>query len=63
MPLKGRNSLSNPYRNWKVTMKEVGGDVLTPELHGPYDLEDVKKQFGLEEPDVDWYTINEIKNE
>lgn len=55
--------MSKPYRNWKVTIKEVGGDVLTPELHGPYDLEDVKKHFGLEEPDVEWYSIEEIKNE
>lgn len=44
--------MSKPYRKWKVTMKEVGGEVLTPELHGPYDLEDVKKHFGLEENDV-----------
>ena len=55
--------MSKPYRKWKVTMKEVGGEVLTPEIHGPYDLEDVKKHFGLEENDVLWYNIEEIKDE
>lgn len=55
--------MSKPYRKWKVTMKEVGGEVLTPELHGPFDIDDVKDHFGLEEPDVEWYSIEEIKNE
>ncbi len=55
-------AMSKPYRRWKITIKEIWGDILTPELHGPYDLEDVKKHFGLKENDVLWYNIEEIKN-
>ena len=52
--------MSKPYRKWKVAIKEVGRELpIHTELHGPYDLDDVKEHFGLEEPDVEWYTINE----
>ena len=56
--------MSKPFRKWKVTIKEVFSELpIHTELHGPFDLEDVKDHFGLEEPDVDWYNIEEIKNE
>ena len=33
---------------------------ITSELHGPYNREDVIKHYGLDEPDVEWYKIEEI---
>ena len=51
-------------RHWKVVIKEVCNPVLlTPELVGDYELEDVRKHFGLDEQDVEWYTITEITKE
>lgn len=51
-------------RHWKVVIKEVCNSVLlTPELVGDYELEDVRKHFGLDERDVEWYTITEITKE
>lgn len=51
-------------RHWKVTIKEVGNPrLLTPELVGDYELEDVRKHFGLDDRDVEWYTITEITKE
>ena len=45
-------------------IKEVCNPVLlTPELVGDYELEDVRKHFGLDEQDVEWYTITEITKE
>lgn len=55
--------MNKPFRKWKVTIKEVFSELpIHTELHGHFDLEDVKDHFGLEEPDVDWYNIEEIKN-
>lgn len=51
-------------RHWKVVIKEVGNSVLlTPELVGDYELEDVRKHFGLDEQDVEWFTITEVTKE
>jgi len=59
-----RKNKSKPYREWKVIIKKEFCELpIYNELHGPYDLDDVKDHFGLEEPDVDWYNIEEIKNE
>ena len=55
--------MSKPYRKWKVTIKEVARELpIHTELYGPWELDEVRDHFGLEEPDVDWYTINEINN-
>lgn len=51
-----------PFRKWKVTIKEVDHEKIETEYHGHYDLDDVREHFGLLEPDVDWYSIEEIKN-
>lgn len=54
--------MSKPYRKWKVTIKEVGRELpIHTEMHGLYDLDDVREHFGLTEPDVEWYNIEEIK--
>ena len=46
---------------WKVTIKERAMQhTITSELHGPYNREDVIKHYGLDEPDVEWYKIEEI---
>lgn len=55
------NSNGKPYREWKVTVKEVGRDAIVTEYHGHYDLDDVKEHFGLKEPDVEWFSIEEKK--
>lgn len=52
------------FRNWKITVKEVGREEQTlPILSGEYELEDVRRILKLEEPDVEWYTIEEAKDE
>ena len=49
-------------KHWKVKVKEKGNEnILTPELMGDYDEDYVKKFFGLEEDDVEWYVIEEYK--
>lgn len=54
----------NEYRHWKVTIKEKAmGYPITSELHGVYDEKDVKDHYGLDEDDVEWYKIEEIKHE
>ena len=50
------------YRHWRVTIKERW--MINPmhtELRGPYDKADVIKHYGLEQPDVEWYTLTEVK--
>lgn len=55
---------SKPFRKWRVTAKEVSCELpIHTELHGPFDIDDVKDHFGLEGNDVEWYNIEEIKNE
>lgn len=55
--------MSKPYRKWKVTIKEVASELpIHTEMHGNYDLEDVREHFGLESPDVEWYNIEEDKS-
>lgn len=52
---------NKPIRHWKVSIKEVSGAVLNTEMHGHYEIEDVREHFGCQEPDVLWYRIEEIK--
>lgn len=48
------------YRHWKVTVKEYGKDnLLHPSVSGNYTEEQVIAFLGLNEPDVEWYTIEE----
>lgn len=50
------------YRYWKVTIKEVGND--TPLVTNYYGYADEKKLvefFGLKEPDVEWYKLEELE--
>lgn len=50
------------YRNWKVDIKEMHSDkVLHTDLKGCYNINDVIEFFGLNEPDIEWYTITEYK--
>lgn len=52
------------YRRWVVEAKEKYSDsILCPELQGYYDRNDVIKFFGLNEPDIEWYKITEIKED
>lgn len=47
---------------WKVSVKEVGNPmVLHPMAVGDYDLSDIRSLFGLEEDDVEWFTIERQK--
>lgn len=43
-------------------MQDSGG-VLNTELHGHYNLEDVRRHFGLDAPDVLWFNIQLIQND
>lgn len=53
---------NKPYREWEITIKEVGRELpIHTKRNGYYDLDDIRDYFGLEEPDVEWYTINEKK--
>lgn len=48
-------------RHWKIRLKERGADhVLTPEYIGYHDREEVIEFFGLENPEVEWYEIEEV---
>lgn len=49
-------------KHWTVTTKEVGNPKpVVTRLDGDYELEDVRDFLGLEEPDVEWYTIEPVK--
>lgn len=51
------------YNHWRVTIKEKAMKYpITTELHGNYDEKDVVEFYGLEEPDVEWYTIEELND-
>ena len=47
-------------RTWKVTIKEEMCDKpITTTYRGDLDYEGVKKFFGCDQPDVEWYKIEE----
>lgn len=54
----------NRRKHYRVTIKEIGKDgVLTPQFHGEIDRAGLIKFFGLNEPDVEWYKIEELTDE
>jgi len=50
-----------PYRYFELTTKEKGGAVLHPSYAGCVDEDFLVDFFGLNNPDVESYKINEIK--
>lgn len=48
-------------RHWKIRLKErTTGHICTPEHIGYLDRQGVIKFFGLDEPDIEWYDIQEV---
>lgn len=48
-------------RHFKIRCKErTTGQILTPEYTGYKNREQIIEFFGLEEPDIEWYEIEEI---
>mgnify|MGYP007113739400 CR=1 FL=1 len=48
-------------RHWKIRLKErTTGHICTPEHIGYFTREQVIEFFGLENPDVEWYEIEEV---
>lgn len=49
-------------KHWKVTIKEVGHPTpIVSEHYGDLTYSEVKEFYGCEEPDVEWYNIEEIE--
>lgn len=49
-------------KTWKATIKEVGNDhLLTPTYCGDVDRKFLIDFWGLKNPDVEWYRIEELK--
>lgn len=56
-----KNQDTPVYHQWRARIKEVGNDtILEPELWGYSTLEQAKAFFGLDEADVEWYTIEDV---
>lgn len=54
--------MEKKYRRFKARIKEKGNDtILTPEHWGYVTEEDCVKFWGLNNPDVEWYEIEEIQ--
>lgn len=53
----------NYYRHWKIRYidKWTNGEIRETEAHGYYDRDSVIKSFGLNDPEVSWYEIKEMK--
>lgn len=48
-------------KTYNVKIKEVGNDhIITTSYKGVADRQAVIDWFGLEEPDVEWYKIEEV---
>lgn len=48
-------------RHWKIRLKErTTGHICTPEHIGNLDRAGIIKFFGLDEPDIEWYEIEEL---
>lgn len=48
-------------RHFKIRAKErTTGQIVTPEFIGYKSRAEVIEFFGLEEPDIEWYTITEV---
>lgn len=51
----------NKYKHYQITIKETGTDKpITTEYHGNIDEQGLVAFFGLENPDVEWYKIEEL---
>lgn len=50
-------------KHYKITVKEKNGQVCHPEFKGNKTRREIIEFFGLEEPDVEWYTIEEVKTD
>jgi hypothetical protein len=51
-------------RHWKCEIKEVGNDhTVMSELIGDYDEDYCVRFWGLKNPDVEWYKLQEVKDE
>ena len=49
-------------KHWKAEIKERGNShILTTELHADVDRKYCIDFFGLNEPDVEWYKLYEVK--
>jgi hypothetical protein len=51
------------YNHWRVTIKEKAmKHPITTELHGNYDEKDVVDFYGLKQPDVEWYKMENLND-
>lgn len=51
-------------RHWVCEIKEVGNDhTVKPELFGDFDENYCVRWWGLKNPDVEWYKLQEVKDE
>lgn len=50
-------------KHYKIRIREVGrSNVIVTEHHGNLDRAGVIEFFGLNQPDVEWYEITELKD-
>lgn len=50
-------------RHFKATIKETSGHILHPEYFGDVDKEFLINFWGCNDPDVEWYIIEEVTND
>lgn len=56
-----KNNIMEKRRHFKIRAKErTTGQIVTPEFIGYKSQNEVIAFFGLEEPDIEWYTITEV---
>lgn len=49
-------------KHYKAQIKECGRDhILTPELIGDKTIQEAEEWFGVHDPDVEWYKIEEVE--
>ena len=54
--------MEEPINEWKVTIKEVGEPAYASVIGGKgLGLDDIRRDFALDSPDVEWYTIEKTK--
>ena len=58
-----KENIMTKQRHFKVTITETSGKVVKTEIVGNYDREGVIKFYGLREPDVLYYKIEEVTDE
>lgn len=48
---------------WKITVKKVAEPLpVVTEMEGDHALEDIRRDFGLEYNDVEWFTTEKVKS-